>query len=141
MILRRATAADAPPCARIVSDWIKATDWMPDEPSRAKLEQLMRDGFPTREAWLAEQNGDVLGYLSMGAASTHIFGLYVKRPRQGVGRILLNRAKEGRDRLKLRSHSPNHAAHRFYRREGFVTIATELSGDDGVTEIEMEWKR
>ncbi|MEM7490968.1 MAG: GNAT family N-acetyltransferase [Pseudomonadota bacterium] len=139
--IRRATAEDAPACAVIVADWIDATDWMPGgRLTRARLEEIMREGFPTREAWVAERDGTVLGYLSMKAEEAHIIGLYVARPGQGVGRALIDHVKDGRTYLKLRSHAPNTAAHRFYRREGFVTVARDLPGDDGVPEILMEWR-
>ncbi|MEM7711467.1 MAG: GNAT family N-acetyltransferase [Pseudomonadota bacterium] len=141
MILRRATTDDASACAAIVADWIAATAWMPgDRLTRAKLEGLMREGFPLREAWVAERDGQIDGYLSMDAEAAHVVGLYAARPGQGTGRALLDRAKTGRRFLKLRSHAPNFAAHRFYEREGFVVIARDLPGEDGVPEVEMAWR-
>jgi len=139
MILRRASADDAPACARIVDDWVAATAWMPDGPGHAKLEALMREGFPKREAWVA--GNPVQGYVSMKAGADHIFGLYARVPGRGVGRLLLDHVKRDRDRLQLRSHAPNAAAHRFYAREGFHVIERDLPGDDGVPEILLEWRR
>ncbi|WP_298430581.1 GNAT family N-acetyltransferase [uncultured Jannaschia sp.] len=141
MKLRRAIAGDAPACAAIVARWIDATDWMPDGPSEAELEALMRDGFPRREAWVAESDGAIAGYLSMRAEEDHIVGLYADRPGHGTGRALIDRVKADRDRLQLNSHAPNAAAHRFYEREGFRITATDLPGEDGVPEIRMEWSR
>lgn len=140
LTIRRATADDAPACAAIVADWIAGTAWMPDAPSRAKLEAIMREGFPIREAWVAERDRDILGYLSLKADEAHIFGLYTAQPGQGIGRALVDHVKRGRTHLTLRSHAPNVAAHRFYRREGFVILARDLPGDDGVPEILMEWR-
>lgn len=141
MNLRRATAEDAPACAAIVHAWLSATDWMTGGPPVATLEAAMRDGFPIREAWVAEADGVIAGYLSLRAEGDHIMGLYTATPGKGVGRALIDRVKTGRDRLQLNSHAPNLAAHRFYEREGFVTIARDLPGDDGVPEIRMEWRR
>lgn len=138
MILRRATAEDAPACARIVDDWFTATDWMPKGPGHARLEALMRDGFPKREAWVATTDNTILGYLSMNPEEEHVVGLYAATPGQGTGRALLSHVKQGRTRLQLRSHAPNSAAHRFYRREGFRIVARDLEGDDGIPEILME---
>ncbi|WP_179381469.1 GNAT family N-acetyltransferase [Jannaschia marina] len=141
MKIRRATAVDSPACARIVDDWFTATDWMPRGPGLARLEQIMREGFPVREAWVAMEGEATAGYLSMKVEEHHIFGLYTATPGHGVGRALLDHVKKGRDRLQLRSHAPNHAAHRFYKREGFYTVAHNLTGHDGVPEILMEWRR
>ncbi|TFL16923.1 GNAT family N-acetyltransferase [Jannaschia formosa] len=140
MILRRATAEDAPACAAIVRRWLDACDWMPAGPSEAELTEIMRDGFPKREAYIAE-DGEILGYLSLDPGSDHIRGLYVARPGEGVGKALVDRAKQGRDRLTLNTHMPNAAAHRFYEREGFVTLERDISGADGVAEQRMEWRR
>ena len=138
MILRRATADDAAACARIVDDWFAATDWIGAGPGYERLEAMMRDGFPIREAWIAGE--PVAGYLSMTLGGNRIFGLYAAAPGHGVGHALLNHVKQGRDRLHLRSHAPNYAAHRFYDREGFTVTRRNLAGNDGVPEIEMEWR-
>ncbi|MDB2407792.1 GNAT family N-acetyltransferase [Jannaschia sp.] len=139
-MIRRATAADAPACARIVRHWLDASDWMQAGPTEPELERMMRDGFPLREAYVAEQDA-ILGYLSLDPDSDHIRGLYVARPGQGTGKALIDRAKLGRDSLSLNTHMPNQAAHRFYEREGFVTVQRDIPGDDGVPEQRMEWAR
>ncbi|PWJ21266.1 GNAT family N-acetyltransferase [Jannaschia seohaensis] len=141
MIVRRATAEDAPACAAIVRRWLDTSDWMPDGPSEADLTRSMRAAFPLREAYVAEDGAMILGYLSLDPDSDHIRGLYVGTPGRGTGRALVERAKEGRDRLTLNSHMPNTRAHRFYAREGFVTVETDLPGSDGVAEHKMEWRR
>jgi putative acetyltransferase len=141
MILRRATAADAPACAAIVRRWLDVSDWMPDGPSEANLTQIMREGFPRREAYVAERDEEILGYLSLDTGVDHVRGLYVAAPGEGVGKALLDRAKEGRKLLTLNTHMPNLAAHRFYEREGFVTVERDMPGSDGVAEQRMEWRR
>jgi putative acetyltransferase len=141
MILRRASAADAPACAAIVRRWLDATDWMPRGPSAEELEATMREGFPVREAYVAEADGTILGYLSLDQSSDHIRGLYVGEPGKCVGRALLERAKVGRERMTLDTHMPNDAAHRFYAREGFVVLERDIAGSDGVPVQRMEWRR
>ena len=138
--LRRATAADAPACAKIVRDWLGSIDWMPDPPAMEVIEQTMREGFPRREAYVAERNDTVLGYVSLDPDSDHIRGLYVAAPGDGVGKALVDRVKEGRDRLTLNTHLPNADAHRFYAREGFEKRGEETGGD-GIPEYRMEWTR
>lgn len=141
MILRRATPGDAPACAAIVRRWIEATPWLRNGPSRDTLEMLMREGFPIREAWIAEAEGATLGYLSLRPDEDHVVGLYAARPGRGVGKALLDRVKTGRVRLQLDSHEPNRAAHRFYEREGFQVVERGRDGADGVPELRMEWRR
>ena len=138
--LRRATAADAPACAKIVRDWLGSIDWMPDPPAMEVIEAMMREGFPQREAYVAERGDAVVGYVSLDPGSDHIRGLYVADPGGGVGRTLVDRVKDGRNRITLNTHLPNTEAHRFYHREGFAIVGEE-TGSDGVPEYRMEWTR
>ena len=138
--VRRATPADAAACAAIVNDWIDTTPWMPRAVSRETVAGHVADGIAGREVWVV---GDpVTGYLSFDPAEAVIRGLYVARPGEGLGRALIDRVKEGRERLRLRTHEPNLAAQRFYAREGFVAVERDPDGGgDGLPEIVMEWRR
>ena len=141
MTIRPATADDAPECAAIVCEWLSHATWMPSGPSRGELEEMMREGFPKREVWVAEDEDGVAGYLSFAPGDERIMGLYVRDPGSGVGKALMDRAKEGRDHLLLRTHAPNEKAHRFYEREGFAFTERDVEGGEGVTEHVMEWRR
>jgi len=136
--IRRATAEDAAPCAAILSAWIDGTDWMPRTISDADLVDALRTGLPLREAYVI--GAPVLGYLSLDQTVSHIWGFYVGKPGQGLGRALLNRAKENRTFLQLNTHHANTSAHRFYKREGFIQVGDPWRGDDGIDEITMEWR-
>lgn len=137
---RRATPADAAACAAIVFDWLQATAWMPNRPDLAELTEMLAKGIPQREVWVI---GDpVAGYLSLDPEAAQINGLYVAQTGQGLGKALLDRVRQGRDYLQLWTHWPNLAAHRFYHREGFVTVEQTAQGrGDGVPELRMEWHR
>ncbi|MGR3468409.1 MAG: GNAT family N-acetyltransferase [Shimia sp.] len=138
--VRAATVADAPACARIVSDWLLATPWLTDGPGYETLCGVMAEGIPKREFWVI--GAPVVGYMSIDAEIAHIHGFYCAQPGRGHGRALLDHAKAGRDFLQLWTHAPNAAAHRFYHREGFVTVERREEGrGDGVPELRMEWRR
>ncbi|WP_043767245.1 GNAT family N-acetyltransferase [Roseivivax isoporae] len=139
MTPRRACPDDAPACAAIVRAWLDRTDWMPEGPDLRTLEEAMRAAFAEREVWVVGDPAE--GYLSFDPGTSHVRGLYVGRPGAGIGRALLDRAKEGRDRITLDTHVPNRDAHRFYAREGFRVIETDRAGSDGVPELRMEWRR
>ena len=133
--------ADAAACAAIVRGWLDATPWMPGGgPSLKELTEAIAEGIPKREFWVI---GDpVAGYASVEAEIAHIHGLYTAQPGSGFGKALVDRVKEGRDFVQLWTHEPNTAAHRFYHREGFVTVERKAEGrGDGVPELRMEWRR
>ena len=55
---------------------------------------------------------------------------------RGIGRLLLEAAKSGRQELTLHAYAENTGAVRFYEREGFQTA--ETTGREGVL---MRWTR
>ena len=136
---RVATEDDVPACARIVSDWIDRTDWLPRQHSEAALAAMIADALPMREIFVI---GDPCeGYLSVNPETAHIGALYTARPGVGLGKALLDRAKLGRDFLQLNTHEPNRDAQRFYTREGFAVAERIPVGTDGLAELRMEWRR
>ncbi len=137
-MIRLATPADVPALARIVTDWLESVPWMNDAPEPALLEQVFATALSVREIWV--EGGPITGYLSLEPETDWIHGFYVATPGQGIGKRLLDRVKEGRRFLQLRSHTPNTEAHRFYMREGFVVIERDLPGLDGPTEVHLEWR-
>lgn len=139
VVVRPAVADDAPACAAVINAWIDGTDWMPRLVAADVIEDALRKGFPIREAYVVGE--PPMGYLSLDPAESHIWGFYVGTPGQGLGKALLDRAKQARGYLRLNSHAANLRAHAFYRREGFVQVGEAWDGEDGIPEITMEWRR
>ena len=137
--VRLAIPEDAAASARILNDWIDATDWMPRAHDREIIAKMIADGLPLRAFYVAGE--PISGYLSLQAETSFIRALYTARPGEGIGKALIDRAKAGRDYLQLWTHEPNGAAQRFYVREGFNVAERNPSGDDGLPELRMEWWR
>ena len=129
---------DVPDISRIVNDWVDRTDWMRRTVSADEITGFIAAAMPDREIWLIGE--PVEGYLSLNPETGQIGALYLDNPGQGYGKALMDCAKEGRDYLQLWTHEPNAAAHRFYHREGFVTVERNPKGDDGLPEVRMEWR-
>jgi len=139
MSLRLACVEDAPACAAIVSRWLMQTAWLPAQPAEADLSEMIAQGIPMRELWVI--GAPVAGYLSFDVEDRLIAGLYTALPGSGHGKALVDAVKEGRDFIHLWTHEPNVQAHRFYHREGFVTVERNAEGrGDGVPELRMEWR-
>lgn len=137
--LRRATPEDAAICARIISDWIERTIWMPRTLSQSEIAEIIKDALPMREITLI--GAPPMGYLSLNPDTGMIGAIYLDKRGQGLGRMLLEHAKHGRDFLQLWTHEPNLGAQRFYEREGFQQVERNPEGNDGVAELRMEWHR
>ena len=137
--IRRAGPGDGAICARIVCDWIDRTPWIAPRLTREQIAGIVEGAMAAREIWLI--GGPAEGYVSVNPATGQIGALYCDRTGAGLGRALLDRAKEGREYLQLWTHAPNVDAHRFYAREGFAAVEEKAMGDDGLPEIRMEWRR
>lgn len=143
MIIAPATPCDVPAIANILSGWNAATDWMPRVHSRASergFAQMLVDNGWT----LVARDGDrVLGFLSRDKCKVHALYVSPHARRRGVGKALMDHAKQASDSLSLYTFQRNDAAQRFYLREGFSEIfRTEGAGnDEGLPDICYEWRR
>lgn len=88
-----------------------------------------------------EEAGQVIGFL--GLWGEHIEGLFVSPEHQGrgIGKALLQGAKERCRTLTLNVYQNNLRAAAFYRREGFVAAARGTDPETGQPEWEMTWSR
>lgn len=143
--IRAATADDLPACAAIINDYIDATDWLPRLQSREAIASYFAPAIlDERTVLVAELDGEVAGYLTMTPGGM-VPALYLA-PRargQGIGKALLDRAKAASlGMINLTVFEPNHAARRFYEREGFAELPEARKvEEEGVPILLMRWTR
>ena len=125
MILRHGTTADADAVADIDiaarHEAMPTVRWVhPPEDARRWIRAVL---LTTHEVWVAENNGNLIGYLALH--DDWVAQLYV-RPgfwRRGIGTALLRRAKERRpDHLQLWCFQVNTRARAFYEAHGFSVV-------------------
>ncbi|WP_300519682.1 GNAT family N-acetyltransferase [Aliiroseovarius sp.] len=137
-----AAPEDAPAIARILSDWIDATPWMPRVHTREEDQGFGRMLVTRGWTQVVRAGGNAVGFLSRDGAEVH--ALYVARTARGrgVGKALLDQAKAAAPLLQLYTFQANTAAQRFYLREGFVEISrTDGAGnDEHLPDIRYEWR-
>ncbi len=124
--------------AAVLNSWIDGTAWFPRVHAPEVLEGFIQEALPIRDIWIAGE--PVCAYLSLNPETDQVAALYSTRTGQGVGKALLDRAKQGRRRLWLHTHVPNRMAQRFYRREGFQEVSRHMpEPPETIEEIRMEW--
>lgn len=139
MAPRRAKAEDARVCAAILNDFIDERDWMPRVHAHQEVVDFYQDFvLASRQVWVI---GDpVEGFMALDAENDIVTALYVATPGKGLGRILLDHAKAGRDRLDLWTFVANSGARRFYAREGFVEVRrTDGENEENLPDILLRW--
>lgn len=144
-LIRMAKLADLPICATIINDYIDATQWLPRTISRDAVEGLFVPSLlDQRTLFIAEEQGEILGYLSMNPQDGFVPALYLSPAARGkgTGRLLLDAAKAAHpDGLDLTVFERNTEALRFYAREGFVEDPSRRDDktEEGIPTLWMRW--
>jgi GNAT superfamily N-acetyltransferase len=142
--VRRALAHEVDDIASVW--WRSRLGAVPDVPLPVHTEDEVHEWFakvvlPTREVWVAEDDGAVKGLLVL--EDEWIDQLYVDPgdTGHGVGSRLLTVAKRQRPfGLKLWTFAANVRARRFYESHGFVaTGSTDGDNEEGAPDIRYEW--
>lgn len=143
MIIAPANTSDVPAIANILTGWNASTAWMPRVHSRASeigfAQMLVANGWTS----VAREDDRLLGFLARDKRKVHALYVTPHARGQGVGKALLDQAKQVSDCLSLYTFQKNDGAQRFYLREGFSeAFRTEGAGnDEGLPDICYEWRR
>ncbi len=128
--LRLAVAADGPRCADIfLAGRRNAFPWQP--PGLFRLRDYY-DCVVDEEVWVAEVDGQVVGFVSVALPDHVVHNLFVDAAwrKRGIGRALLDWALGHLDGVvHLRCAIRNLAAREFYERNGWVAVPTAAAGD------------
>ncbi len=141
--LRPARSLDAGATGDILHGFARENDWMPELYSAAETiafcGQMIDKGWVT----VAEQGGQVAGFLAVNGTEVHCLYLSPAARNQGIGAQLLNSAKAGRGELALYAFQANTGACRFYERNGFVEVARSdgADNDEHLPDIRFVWRQ
>lgn len=104
---------------------------------------VVKERLPQAEVYVHEDDcvRQIDGFI--GLNDNYIEGIFVKKGAQskGIGKQLLNRAKEVRSPLRLSVYQKNTKAVQFYLREGFDIQFENIDNHTGEKEFVMEWNR
>jgi GNAT superfamily N-acetyltransferase len=142
--LRRATAADADAIAVVLTAARAEQAFFPpihtEEDNRGFVTERM---LPAEEVWVAEERGLVVGFAALrDDVLGHIYLAPLAQGR-GIGRLLLEKAKERRPNgFSLWTHQPNVRARAFYEREGLeaVEFTDGSTTQERVPDVRYVWR-
>lgn len=91
--------------------------------------------------YVYEDNQGIRGFI--GLNNEYVEGVFVSEGMQshGIGKALLNYAKDKRSKLLLNVYQKNTRAISFYQREGFDVQNSGLDEATGEKEYVMAWQR
>lgn len=120
----------------IAHPFIGASFW------RSKVTAMHEIYLPASSTYVYEDDraGLLLGFISL--VENYIAAIFVDPDAQGagVGRELMNFAKNRHSQLRLCVFSKNSGAIRFYRKQGFVLSGEREEEHTGELEVVMEFK-
>lgn len=101
----------------------------------------VKEMLPQAEVYVYETETGIQGFL--GLNGEYIEGIFVSEQAQsrGIGKCLLDCAKDRKPALRLNVYQKNMRAIRFYQREGFQILRSGLDAATGEAECEMLWRR
>ena len=132
MILRRAAFSDAGQVAQLQRHVMRVSlPYLPDlhtpeEDLRFFSERL----FPENEVWVAEADGQIIGYVAFKPGWVSHLYVHPDHQAQGIGPKLLAKALEDGAPRELWTFQQNDRARRFYEARGFELIRLTDGADN-----------
>ena len=118
---------------------IKAHHFIPAQYWKSNFESV-KEALSYAEVYVYEHDTEIQGFI--GLNNEYVEGIFVSGEMQskGVGKILLNYAKEKKHKLLLNVYQKNTGAISFYQREGFEIQHSGLDEATGEKEYAMVWE-
>ena len=119
---------------------IKAHNFIPAEYWRSNF-KLVKEALSQAEVYVYEHDTEIQGFI--GLNDEYVEGIFVSGEMQshGIGKILLNYAKDKRNKLFLNVYQKNVWAISFYQREGFEIQHSGLDEATGEKDYVMTWQQ
>ena len=118
---------------------IKAHYFIPIQYWKSNFE-FVKELLLQATVYVYEDNQKIQGFIGMN--DDYIEGIFVsdEMQSQGIGKILLNYAKDKRNKLHLNVYQKNARAISFYKREGFEIQHSGLDKATGEKDYVMTWQ-
>ena len=119
---------------------IKAHYFIPAQYWKRNLE-LVKELLLQATVYVYEDNYEIQGFIGMN--SEYIEGIFVAAEMQsrGIGKLLLDYAKDRKSKLLLKVYQKNTRAVRFYQGEGFEIQSEGVDDDTGEKDYAMIWQQ
>ena len=140
-MIRELRKADINKVANIWLDTnITAHYFIPEQYWKSNFE-LVKELLLQATVYVYEDNQEIRGFI--GLNDEYVEGIFVSDEMQslGIGKLLLNYAKDKRNKLFLNVYQKNARAISFYQREGFEIQHSGLDEATGEKDYVMVWQQ
>lgn len=103
----------------------------------AERDEIAEHWLPSAETTVYELDGRIVGFLAL--IGNEVGGIFVHPDYQGrgIGRALMNRARDSRPLLELNVFEANEIGRRFYDVYGFEIVGRHMNEAAGQTELRL----
>lgn len=129
---------------RVMSIWLESTieahSFISKEYWEKNYEIVKNKYIPMSETYVYEEDNEIKGFISV-IEGAFIGALFVdtKVQGKGIGKELINYAKEKYKKLSLAVYKDNTKAYEFYKKQGFNYVLEQVNEDSGYKEVVMEY--
>ena len=119
---------------------IKAHYFIPAQYWKSNFESV-KELLLQATVYVCEDDQEIQGFI--GLNDEYIEGIFVydEMQSQGIGKILLDHAKDKKNKLLLNVYQKNTQAISFYQREGFAIQCSGLDNATGEKDYVMAWQK
>ena len=127
-------------CALWLAANLQAHSFIPAEYWKRNFKSV-KEALLLAEVYVYEYDTEIQGFI--GLNDEYVEGIFVsgEMQSQGIGKILLNYAKDKRNKLHLNVYQKNARAISFYKREGFEIQHSGLDEATGEKDYVMTWQK
>jgi len=121
--------------AELLSLWEDASaiahPFLTQEFIASERENIINIYLPNTETWIAEEDGQVVGFISL--LGNEVGGIFVSpnHQKKGIGRKLMDKARSRRGELTVEVFVANNIGRDFYDKYGFELIEQKLHEPTG----------
>ena len=129
---------------RVADIWLdtnlKAHNFIPAQYWKSNFNSV-KEALSQAEVYVYAYDTEIQGFI--GINDEYVEGIFVsgEMQSQGIGKILLNYAKDKRNKLLLNVYQKNARAISFYQREGFVIQYSDLDAATEEKDYVMTWQQ
>ena len=104
---------------------------------QAERQEIMEKHMPSVETWIYEKEGRIVGFIALLDCEVGAIFVDPQHQRQGIGRALMDHARDLRGNLELDVFKENRIGRAFYDRYGFKVIAEHLHEASGQRQLRL----
>ncbi|PHM60236.1 N-acetyltransferase [Xenorhabdus ishibashii] len=125
----------------VLSIWleasIKAHGFVGAEFWQSQVKNMRNIYIPTSEVYVYVQNSNIVGFYALHENNLAAVFVSPDKQGQGIGKALVDDAKNRRTELTLSVYRQNQASYEFYLSQGFYVVSEEIDEHTGCQEYFM----